>query len=171
MKTDIDIIETYGPEIRRFNEFISTLDPAVKAEAFKFLIGLRFRQGTVATEPKIDFVPAVLSPKADTKDERATSPQELLRAVGASSAAEKAVVLGYWLELLKGESSFSGTTLREVFDLAREPLPKNPSDMVAKLERSGRLMRVDKVAGTQYYRLTRTAVEQIETKLKEAEQS
>jgi hypothetical protein len=75
---------------------------------------------------------------------------------------EKAVVLAYWLEAFQQRETFSSSDLKAAFEQAREPSPKNTSDLVAKLEGTARLMRADKVAGIQQYRLTSTAMQEVE---------
>jgi hypothetical protein len=159
----MNTIEEYGSEIQPFNKFVSQLDPAVRAEAFKFLLARRFGQSEVSDEPVRAIV--AMTP-ATTQHDRELSPQELLRQVGAASLFDKAVLFGFWLEMHQGQKSFSGGKLKEVFEAARETPPANPSDVVAKLERAGKFMRAEKIGGTQYYRLTRTAVEEIASKLK-----
>jgi hypothetical protein len=156
-------IDEYGSDIQALNKFVSQLDPAVKAEAFKFLLARHFGHSESADGLAEDATAAKLLP---SQPDRELSPQELLRHVGASSTFDKAVLFGYWLEMHQGQKSFSGSKLKEVFEAARETPPANPSDVVAKLERSGRFMRAEKIGGTQYYRLTRTAIEEIESKLK-----
>lgn len=82
---------------------------------------------------------------------------------------EKAVVLAYWLEKYQQQPTFSSTDLKVAFEKAREPSAKNPSDLVAKLETTARIMKAEKVGAVQHYRLTSTAVEEIEAKLNQAE--
>jgi hypothetical protein len=158
-------VEEYGPEIQTLNKFVSQLDPAVRAEAFKFLLAREFSDGETIDEFGGSAVAAINPKQAKASDDRSLSPQELLRKVGAGSSFDKAVVFGYWLEMHQGQKSFSGGNLKEVFEAARETPPANPSDVVAKLERSGRFMRAEKIGGTQYYRLTRTALEEIGSRL------
>ena len=163
----MEILKKYGPDILAINKFVGQLDPAIKAEAFKLLAALQFGELTAQKPIRIagaDSAPAVK--KSPLLEDRELSPQELLQQVIADSIFEKAVLFGYWLEMFRGEKSFSGGKLKEVFEMAREPVPSNPSDVVAKLERSGKLMRAEKMAGTQYYRLTRTAIGEIEDQLK-----
>jgi hypothetical protein len=160
------IVEEYGPDIQALNKFVSQLDPAVKAEAFKFLLARQFSRPETIDEHVGSAAAATTAKQSQASHDRNLSPQELLRNIGADSAFDKAVVFGYWLEMHQGQKSFSGGKLKEVFEAAREAPPANPSDVVAKLERSGRFMRAEKIGGTQYYRLTRTAVEEIESKLK-----
>jgi len=158
----MDAIKEFGAEIREMDKFVSGLDPAVRTPAFEFLLSRQFgpytRNGDVANKAAEPVPPTV-------GRDRTLAPQELLRRVEVSTTTDKAILLGYWLEVYQGQTSFSGGKLKEAFDLAREQSPVNPSDLVAKLEKSGRLMRTEKVGTTQHYRLTRTAVEEVESKL------
>jgi hypothetical protein len=155
-------IDFYGPEIHALNKFVSQLDSAVRAEAFKFLLARHFGESEMSS----GVVKAVVRAKPQEQYDRELSPQELLRQVGATSLFDKAVLFGFWLEMHQGQKSFSGGKLKDVFVAARETPPANPSDVVAKLERSGRFMRAEKVGGSQHYKLTRTALEEIQSKLK-----
>jgi len=160
----MNAIEKYGPDIQALSKFVGLLDPAIKAEAFRFLLERHF----VEMEPHkhADGLAAgTIGRQPQPQHDRELSPQELLRQVGASTTFDKAVLFGFWLEMHQGLKSFSGGKLKEVFEAARETPPANPSDVVAKLERSGRFMRAERIGGTQYYRLTRTAIEEIESKI------
>ena len=168
--TTMNAIEKYGPEIQALNKFVTPLDPAVKGEAFRFLLARQFGESDAHDRHVNGLVAATAREHSQLQHGREFSPQELIRTVGASTTFEKAVLFGFWLEMHQGHKSFSGSKLKEVFEAARETPPANPSDVVAKLERSGRFMRADKIGGTQYYRLTRTAVEEIESKLKSSDE-
>jgi hypothetical protein len=161
----MDAIEKYGPGIQAASRFVAQLDPAVRTEAFKFLLAHQFNKPVQPSERESG-VPALPASRERQLPDRTLAPQELLRRAGASTTFEKSILFGYWLEMHQGENSFSGGKLKEVFEAAREQVPANPSDVVAKLERAGKLMRAEKVGGAQHYRLTRTAIEEIESKLK-----
>jgi hypothetical protein len=162
----MNAIEKFGASIRAMDKFVADLDPTIRAEAFKFLLSRQFGPNESTRGSAVD---AVAEPPAEpvSRPKRELAPQELLRRVQAPAISDKAVVLGYWLEMHQGHSSFSGGKLKDAFDVAREQAPVNPSDLVAKLEKSGRFMRAEKVGITQYYRLTRTAIEEVESKLTE----
>ena len=144
----MDTIEKYGPDIQILNKFVASLDPAIKADAFKFLLARHFEEARTDEKHTSVGIPATPGQQSLPEHDRGLSPQELLRQVGASSAFEKAVLFGFWLEMHQGEKSFSGGKLKEVFEAARETPPANPSDVVAKLERSGKFMRAEKIGGT-----------------------
>jgi hypothetical protein len=151
-------ITRYGETIVKLSEFVKPLDETVRAEAFKFLLAQELSQ-------KSEEALATASPIRPTVQGRAVAPQELIRKTGASSFADKAVVLGYWLETHQQKPTFSSADLKAAFEQARERSAKNPSDLVAKLETTARLMKAEKVEGVQHYRLTSSAVEEIEIKL------
>lgn len=135
------------------NEFVKTLDENIRAPAFQFLLG--------ASHP--DARSGVTTPvlTARTAENRDVSPQELIRQSKVSSGIAKAEVLGYWLEMHRAKESFSSGDLKEAFAYAREPAPRNASDVVAKLASTGKLMATEKSGAVQYYRLTRTAIDEV----------
>jgi len=76
---------------------------------------------------------------------------------------DKALVLAYWLEEDQKKQSFTSLDLKEAFATAREPAPGNPSDVMAKLDGAGRVMKAEKMGNTQSYRLTGTGIKQVQT--------
>jgi hypothetical protein len=75
---------------------------------------------------------------------------------------QKAVVLAYWLEEYQQKSTFTSSDLRGAFEQAREQAPRNLSDLVAKLEATARIMKAEKVDAVQYYRLTGSAMQEVD---------
>ena len=114
----MNTIEKYGSDLQIINKFVTLLDPAVRTEAFKFLIARHFNQPTA--DDKSTAVLAEPSQPESRSQHRTLAPQELLRRVGAATIFEKAVLFGYWLEMHHGDSSFSGSKLKDVFEMARE---------------------------------------------------
>jgi hypothetical protein len=157
----MNIIEVYGPGMRNIENFVLQLDPSIRAEAFRFLLRREFG-------PEITDGPQEVTPSLGRKPvspPREVAPQELLRQIEAKTMMEVAPVLAYWLEIYQGETTFSSGRLKEAFDQAREAPPANPSDLVAKLEASGKLMKAEKAGAVQQYRLTRTAIDEIESRI------
>src|SRR5438034_5013329 len=132
--------------ILHLNEFVRTLDERVRAAAFSFLLQQTTKPSDVPESP---------SGASEPRSQRELSPQELIRQTKAFSATAKAEVLGYWLENHQAKETFSSADLKDAFTQAREPVPKNPSDIVARLAATGKLMPADKVGNIQNYRLTR----------------
>ena len=151
-------ITRYGETIVKLSDFVKPLDESVRAEAFKFLLAQEMVHISGET-------PSASSSVRREMQTRAIAPQELIRKSNASSFTEKAVVLAYWLENYQQKPTFSSADLKGAFEQAREQSAKNPSDLVAKLEMSARIMKAEKVEGVQHYRLTSTAVEEIEIKI------
>jgi hypothetical protein len=137
--------------ITELNEFVETLDERVREAAFKFLLG----------EASPTAAASAIQATGSVVEEREISPQELIRQSSASSGVRKAEVLGYWLEIHQNKEKFASGDLKEAFSQAREPSPKNMSDVVAQLASGGKLMPVEKVGAIQYFRLTRTAIEEV----------
>jgi hypothetical protein len=152
-------IETYGSTVLEIEKFVLGLDPSIRSEAFRFFVQREF-EGEKPSQPQSK-VPVGMP----VSDSRGLSPQELLRKSGAQTMMDIATVLGYWIEIYQHEPSFSSGQLKEAFDRAREAAPANPSDVVAKLEGAGKLMRAEKIGSAQHYRLTRTAIEEIEGRI------
>ena len=148
------INKEYQELITTLNDFVAGLDERVRESAFNFL--LRQTAGALTEE----VLPARVDSPATQK--RDLSPQELIRQTNATSATAKAEVLAYWLEVHQGKQSFSSADIKDAFNLAREPAPKNVSDVVARLASAGKLMPSEKVGTIQNYRLTRTAIEEVE---------
>jgi len=144
--------------ISEINEFVKTLDENVREAAIKFLLG---HWGADTVPLSAARAPGVASPVTAVADDRDISPQELIRQCNANSGMAKAEVLGYWLEVHQGKHSFSSGDLKEAFSQAREPAPRNASDVVAKLASAGKLMPAEKSGAVQYYRLTRTAIDEV----------
>ena len=150
--------------ILHLNDFVRTLDERVRAAAFTFL--LQQTAKSVSGDEGALTAPTI----APSVKARELSPQELIRQTHASSATTKAEVLAYWLEIHQGKETFSSADLKDAFNHAREPAPKNPSDVVARLASAGKLMPAEKVGTIQNYRLTRTAIEEVESWLQTAGQ-
>src|SRR6266404_6584771 len=83
----MDVIEKFGSEIRTLNQFVAELDPAVRAEAFKFLLSRQFRQDRFCNKSLEEPVDEIGAADA-LQFGRKFAPQELLRRVGASATSE-----------------------------------------------------------------------------------
>jgi hypothetical protein len=141
--------------VLELSEFIKQLDESVRVEAFRFLLPREIGEdgeATVAARPR----------GAKMETDRPVAPQELIRRSAVSTFIEKAVVLAYWLEEFQQHPTFSSSDLRTAFESAREHSPKNTSDLIAKLEGSGRVMRAEKTGGVQQYRLTSSAIHDVQ---------
>jgi hypothetical protein len=148
-------IARYGETIVKLSEFVKSLDESVRTEAFKFLLAQELGQVSVETSPAVSAIRREAQP-------RAVAPQELIRKSNVSSFTEKAVVLAYWLEKYQQHPMFSSVDLKSAFDQAREKPPQNMSDLVAKVEATARIMKGEKVGKVQHYRLTSTAMKEVE---------
>jgi hypothetical protein len=148
-------IESHGEMLKKINGFVVGLDPSVRLEAFKFLLAEEEKQSLRGGD-------AGGTAGQLLKFNRNLSPQEWLRNCHVSSLMDKALVLAYWLEEDQKKESFTSLDLKGAFIAAREPAPANPSDVVAKLEGAGKLMKASKVGKSQSYRLTGTGIEQVQ---------
>jgi hypothetical protein len=157
-------ISRHGETIIKLSEFVKQLDEAVRAEAFKFLLAQECSNGS----EKVAAIAPIVQREPQS---RAVAPQELIRKCNVSSFTEKAVVLAYWLEEYQQKPTFSSGDLKMAFEQAREQPPKNPSDMVGKLEATARIMKADTVGAVQHYRLTSTAIHEVESKLNSGKDS
>ncbi len=146
-------LEMYGNVLKEADAFVRELDENIRLAAFNFLL---------TEEAKLDSATGEVLQKSKTAEpNKSLSPQELIYLCGAASLMDKAVVLGYWLEQYQGLDSFTSTDLKNAFSSAREPAPVNPSDVVAKLEASRRLMKAAKTGKAQAYQLTGTAMAEV----------
>lgn len=153
----MNTLDEYGDTILQLSEFVKQLDESIRVEAFKFLLE---REITPASKPGAHTPPAKASSRSST--DRPVAPQELIRKSGVSKFTDKAIVLAYWLEQYQQRTTFSSSDLKAAFEQAREPSPKNPSDLVANLEVTGRVMRAEKSGNIQHYRLTSSAISEVE---------
>ena len=151
-------IDSHGENLKKINEFIIELDPSVRLEVFRFLLAEEEKQSPKSIVGTREVPP----PQSD----RNVSPQERLRVCDASSSLDKALILAYWLEEDQKKAAFTSFDLKEAFITAREPAPVNTSDVVAKLDAAGRVMKADKIGKSQSYRLTQTGIEQVQNWLK-----
>jgi len=142
-------VDQYGEAITNIGKFVEKLPISVQGEAFKFLLARELGSPAQTQD-------------GGKRDGRGMSPQELLRSSGRVKLVEKAEMLSYWLEMDQGKESFSSGELKEAFETAREKAPKNTSDVVSSLVASGKLMVADKIAGVQKFRLTGTAIDEVE---------
>jgi hypothetical protein len=157
----MDSLATHGDTILRLSEFVKQLDESIRLEAFRFLLEQEFKTDGESTR---SVARALL--RREPQD-RAVAPQELIRRSGVSTFTDKAVVLAYWLEEFQQKVTFSSAELKSAFEQAREQSPKNPSDLVAKMEASARIMKADKTGSIQQYRLTSTAIQDVERWLRD----
>ncbi len=142
--------------VLELSEFIKQLDESVRVEAFRFLLPRE-----ICEDGEAVVAARQLGGKVEP-DRRPVAPQELIRRSAVATFIEKAVVLAYWLEEFQQKATFSSSDLRMAFESAREHSPKNTSDLIAKLEGSGRVMRREKTGGIQQYRLTSSAIHDVQ---------
>jgi len=157
----MDSISKYSQVLTKISEFVKKLDESVRVEAFKFLLAQELQNEKVTPSP----VTQAISPTQGITS-RSVAPQELIRQSGISTFTDKAVVLIYWLEEFQQRPTFSSGELKAAFEQAREQAPKNPSDLVAKLEATARIMKAGKTGSVQQYRLTSTAIQDVQRWLK-----
>jgi hypothetical protein len=148
-------IDSHGEMLKEINAFVSGLDSSVRHEAFKFLLA--------EEQKEIPKGGAVANSVQASRLDRNLSPQELLRKCNVSSSMDTALVLAYWLEEELKKEAFTSLDLKNAFSVAREPAPVNPSDVVAKLDGAGKLLKADKVGKSQSYRLSGTGIELVKT--------
>lgn len=145
-------LDEYREMITECDQFIRKLDESIRVEVFRFLID---------KEQKSTASPGVEHSKITIKEGRGLSPQELIRKCQVTNLTDKALVLAYWLEDHEGKTSFSSGDLKDAFVKAREPAPANPSDVVARLDGAGKVMKAEKIGKGQQYRLTVTGIKDV----------
>ena len=112
------------------------------------------------SQPPRAVVPAVkpLSPE---------SPERLIKAVGATTFSDQALALAWYSHHIKGESGFTSSGMAEMFTQCRAPLPKNISDVLAKLEKQRVLTGVGSLeGGLKQYVVSQAGDDLIEGRLK-----
>ena len=92
-----------------------------------------------------------------------SSPSEFIKKLSPKNQSEKAIVLAYYLEKVKGMDSFTTSDLTAVGREAKQPRFTNISDTVARQVQQGLLMGAgDKESGRAYV-LTTSGEEHVET--------
>jgi len=147
-------LEMYGKTIKEIDGFARQLDESIRLEAFKFLLDQELKQDSKSS--------GTAGVKSASEHGRELSAQELIRSCRVASLMDKALVLAYWLEEHQKKESFSSIDLKGAFTSAREPAPANSSDVVAKLEHAGKVMKAEKAVKAQNYRLTTTGIQDVE---------
>jgi hypothetical protein len=152
--------------LKEINDAVKEFDESIRLEAFKFLLAQASPQ---VPSPALPHLPAQGSKKvpAAAFGERGLAPQELLRKCGVSSLTDKAQVLAYWFEIFQAHPAFRSSDVKAAFIQAREPAPANPSDVLARLEVAGKIMKADSEGKIQSYKLTGTGVQEVEKWLAE----
>ena len=80
-----------------------------------------------------------------------------------TSAVQTALVIAFYLENYEGKDSFSMEDLREGFRRAKEPIPKNPSDMILKNAKKAFFDQVgEKKEGGKVWALTNSGMNEVE---------
>jgi len=103
-----------------------------------------------------------------TSPRREVSIKEFVLQKNASSDINKTLTAGYYLEHHRGLSPFNIRDLEELLREAREPLPKNISDVVNKNIEKGFIMNAkEKKNGLKAWTLTSTGDRFVENDLKE----
>lgn len=94
------------------------------------------------------------------------SPKEFLLQKSANSDVERTFYLAYYLEIVKGDSSFNVDSLRETFKLAKTPTPTNLNDCINKNITKDLFMETgDKKDDKKSWALTATGEKSVENDL------
>lgn len=91
-----------------------------------------------------------------------SSPSEFIKKISPKNQSEKAIVLAYYLEKVKGMDKFTTADLTAVCRNAKQPKFTNISDTVAKQVQQGLLMGAGDTESGRAYVLTTTGEEYVE---------
>lgn len=94
-----------------------------------------------------------------------SSPSEFIKKLSPKNQSEKAIVLAYYLEKIKGMESFTTSDLTDVGKAAKQPKFTNISDIVAKQVQQGILMGAGDKDSKRAFVLTTSGEEYVETLL------
>lgn len=149
--------------LKEINDAVKEFDESIRLEAFKVLLA------QASPQTALPHLPAPGSKKIQPANfgERGLSPQEMIRKCGVSSLTDKAQVLAYWFEIFQTHPTFKSSDIKAAFVQAREPAPANTSDVLARLDGAGKIMKADSEGKIQSYKLTGTGVEEVEKWLAE----
>ena len=102
----------------------------------------------------------------DTQPRKKISAKEFLLTKVFKSEIEKGLVLAYYLEYTEGMLSFNVDDVVEVFRVAKEKKPLNPSDVIAKNAARGFIMEAaEKKGKRKAWTLTATGERYVESEL------
>ena len=71
-----------------------------------------------------------------------------------NSHTERALAIGYYLDVMSADGSFTIHDIIEGYHACREPEPSNPSDVVGRAGEAGWLMKDGRQDGLQQWRVT-----------------
>ena len=110
------------------------------------------------------------SPSGEEKRlKRDLSINEFFRSKKPQTEADKVLVIAYYIEIYEGRSPFTTRDVREAFRRAREALPKNLSDCIARNVKKGYIKEVDRKKKIIKWALTKSGKEYVENIGKEKE--
>jgi hypothetical protein len=93
------------------------------------------------------------------------SPSEFIKKIGTKNQSERALVLGYYLEKVKGMENFTTADLIDISMQAKQSKFANIAATVSSLVQQGLLMGAGEKENKRAYTLTTTGEEQIDNLL------
>jgi hypothetical protein len=98
-------------------------------------------------------------------DEEVTRMEDLVHEVDPSTHAERALVIGYYLERHQGRENFTRADIEEGYRTCRLPKPANMSDVLSSLESKEWATPDGKDGQSKLRRLTRAGINKIQEEL------
>ena len=98
-----------------------------------------------------------------------TSIAQFFRSISPKSAVDKALAVGYYLEKVDELESFTAAEIRDKIKQAKEPPPKNPSDVVNQNIKKGHMMAAGDKGGKMAFVLTTDGERQVEKMISQSE--
>ncbi|OGW95981.1 MAG: hypothetical protein A2Z81_02755 [Omnitrophica WOR_2 bacterium GWA2_45_18] len=150
-------MENITLKIQYGNFLVEVSGPAEYAE--KKLDELLKKYGNIQSAPS-----KLTKEKTSTENQQTkkVAPAEYIKKASPKSQADRALLLGYYLETQNGKENFTTNDLKEINKNAKQTPFTNISDTVAKLVKQGMMMGSGNVDGTRAFALTTTGEEAIE---------
>jgi hypothetical protein len=131
----------------------------------------RFKIDTPALSPtQVEMLPGEVATLVETAQNKKEKPQTLgeffRQFVGLQTNLDKILVLGYWCEIKQGQSHFTTEDIVAKYKEIREKPPANINRDLGTLISKGLLLPPDKSEdGTQTYSLSRSGIQEVESKM------
>lgn len=110
---------------------------------------------------------AGIEQQAKTETKRGLSIKEFILSKEPTSEPQKVLTMGYFLEKHTGKAEFTSEDIEEAYRQAREPLPINLSETIAKNVRKGHIMEGKvKIEGKKIWTLTSSGLRAVEVGFK-----
>jgi hypothetical protein len=178
-RKEADVVENNNESIGLFTIKVRTRNVEIEVSApdKEFVLDEseklfeRFQVDSTALSPtQVELIPGEVTMLPETSKNRMEKPQALgeffRQFIGLQTNLDKILVLGYWCEIKQGQPHFSTEDIIAKYREVREKPPANINRDLGTLVSRGLLLPPDKSEdGTQTYSLSRSGIEEVESKM------